>query len=122
MPAIPRPNAAPCCNFLRGVTGNLDGSLDWGTTGNSLVRADALVRLFAVEEVGNEFDDTRWRVEPSTTTILWMLDSSILESQRTFSTGSSATEQILAKLFETSTSERYRSRYPPKRESISMEV
>jgi hypothetical protein len=46
-------------SLLRGVTGK-DGSLDCGTIlGNSLVRVDAhLVRLFAVEEVGNEFDDT----------------------------------------------------------------
>jgi hypothetical protein len=42
---------------LSGVTGK-DGSLDCGTIGNSLVRVDALVRLFAIEEVGNEFDDT----------------------------------------------------------------
>jgi hypothetical protein len=41
-------------SLLRGVTGK-DGSLDCGTIGN---RVDALVRLFVVEEVGNEFDNT----------------------------------------------------------------
>jgi hypothetical protein len=59
-------------SFLRGVI-RKDGSLDCGTIGNSLVGADALaIRLFAVEEVGNEFDDTRQQVEPPTKTISWM--------------------------------------------------
>jgi hypothetical protein len=44
-------------SLLRGLAGK-DGSLDCGTIGNSLIRVDALVRLFDLEEVGNEFDDT----------------------------------------------------------------
>jgi NAD-specific glutamate dehydrogenase len=40
-------------SLLKDVTGK-DGSLDCGAIGNSLIRVDALVRLFAVEEVGNE--------------------------------------------------------------------
>jgi NAD-specific glutamate dehydrogenase len=40
-------------SLLRGITGK-DGSLDCGGIGDSLVRVDALVRLFAVEEVGNK--------------------------------------------------------------------
>ena len=43
--------------LFRGVTGK-DGSLDSSTIGNGLIRVNALVRLLAVEEVGNKFDDT----------------------------------------------------------------
>ena len=39
------------------VTGE-DSSLDSGTVSDCLIRVDALVRLLAIEEVGDELDDT----------------------------------------------------------------
>ena len=42
---------------LIGGVAEEDGSLDGRTMGNSFIRADALVGLLAIEEVGNKFDD-----------------------------------------------------------------
>ena len=70
------------------------GGLDCGTIDNSLIRVDALVGLPAYEKVGNKFEDTRIRVELLTKTISWTFDLSILESQRTFSTGSGVLRTI----------------------------
>ena len=44
--------------LLRGVAGE-NGSLDCGTTGERLIKVNALEELLAFEEVRNKFDDTR---------------------------------------------------------------
>ena len=44
-------------SLLRGVT-RKNGSLDGSTISDSFFGVDALVRFLAVEEVGNEFDNT----------------------------------------------------------------
>ena len=44
--------------FLRGVS-EQDNSMDCGSMSYSFVGVDALIRLFAVEEVRDKLDDTR---------------------------------------------------------------
>ena len=92
-------------SLLRGVTGK-EGSLDGSTIGNSLLRVDAPVRLLAVEEVGNKFDDTG---NTSGTT-----DQDDFMNVRLVDLGvakdllnrvKNGTEEILADLFKTGTSE-----------------
>jgi hypothetical protein len=59
--------------------------MNGGTANNSFIRFDALVRLHTIE-IRHKFDDTG---ELLTRIMLRMLALLILESQRTFSTGSS---------------------------------
>jgi hypothetical protein len=93
-------------SLLRSVTGK-DGSLDSSTIGNGLIRVDALVELLAVKEVGNKFDDTR---DTSGTTDqddfmnVRLVDLGVAEDL--LNRFKSTTEEILAELFETGTSER----------------
>ena len=91
--------------LLRGVTGK-DSSLDGSTIGNSLIRVDALVGLLAVEEVGNKLDDTR--NTSGTTDQDDFMDVRLIDlgvSKNLLNRFKSATEEILAELFETGTSE-----------------
>jgi hypothetical protein len=92
-------------SFFRGIAGQ-DGSLDGGAVGNSLVRVDALVGLLAVEEIGDELDDagnTGGSPDQDDFVDVGLVDLGVPEN---FLNGlKGATEQILAKLLETSTSQ-----------------
>ena len=93
-------------SLLRGVTGK-DGSLDGSTIGNSLIRVDTLVRLLAVEEVGNKFDDTGNTSGPTNQDDFMnvrLVDLGVAKDLLNRYKG--AIEEILAQLFETGTSER----------------
>ena len=92
--------------IFRGVTGK-DGSLHSSTIGNGLIRVDALVELLAIEEVGNEFDDT-WDTSGTTNQDDFM-DVRLIDLRVALDLLNrikSTAEKILAELFETRTSER----------------
>ena len=84
--------------LLRSVTGE-DSGLDGGTVGDGLVGVDRLVGLLAVEEVGDELDDTE---DTSRTTDeddlvhLGLVDLRIAENVL-----ARAAEEVLAELLET---------------------
>jgi len=89
----------------RGVTGQ-DSSLDGSSVGNGLVRVDGFVGLLAVEEVGDEFLDAR--DTGGTTDQDDLVDRGLVDlcvSEDTLNWLHSGAEEILAKLFETSTSD-----------------
>ncbi|KAF6742039.1 NAD-specific glutamate dehydrogenase-domain-containing protein [Ephemerocybe angulata] len=75
-------------SLLRGVAGE-NGGLDSGTVDDGM-GVDALVGPLAVVEVDTSLTIRGIRVDPPTRTTSWTVDLSILESRRTFSTGSRA--------------------------------
>jgi hypothetical protein len=80
--------------------------LDSGTVSDGLLRVDALVGLFAVEEVGDELDDT-WSTSGTTNqddlVDVGPVDLGVAEELLDGVEG--ASEKVLAQLLETSTSE-----------------
>ena len=92
-------------SLLRGVT-RKDGSQDGSTIGNSPIRVDALVRLLAIEEVGNKSDDmgnTSGTTDQDDFMDVRLVDLGVAEDF--LNRFKSTTEEILAELFETGTSE-----------------
>jgi hypothetical protein len=73
-------------------------AVDGSIIGKSLIRVDALAGLFAVEEVGNKFNDMGNTSETTDHIISWTFDLSILESRR------SIAEEILSELLKMDTS------------------
>jgi hypothetical protein len=109
-------------SLLRGVTGE-DSSLHCRTIGNSLIRGDALVGLLAIEEVGHKFDDARntcGTANQDDFMDVQFVNFGIAEDL--LDRVESTTEEILAQLFETSTSEGGVEVDTSKRESISNDV
>ena len=92
--------------LVRGLAGK-DGSLDSGTVCDSLVGVDRLVRLLAVEEVGNKLDDT-WDTSGTTNqdnfVDVGLVDLRVTEDL--LDGLESGAEEVLAELLETGTSER----------------
>jgi NAD-specific glutamate dehydrogenase len=91
-------------SLLRCVTGK-NGSLNGSTIRNSFIRVDNLVRLLAVEEVGNKFDDTR--DTSGTTDQHDFVDARLVDlgvTEDLLDRFKSTTEEILAQLFEMGTS------------------
>jgi len=81
--------------------------LHGGTISNSLVGVDALVGLLAIEEVGYEFDNTgntSRATNKNNLMHLTLVDLGVMEDL--LDGFESTTEEILAELLETSTSER----------------
>jgi hypothetical protein len=74
--------------LLRSITRELDGGLNGSTICSSLIAVDALVGSLPLKESETSLMIRGIRVEPPTRTISWTLDLSILESRRTFLTGS----------------------------------
>ena len=92
-------------SLLRSIT-RKDRSLDGSTIGNSLIRVNALVGLLAIEEVGNKFDDTRntsRATDQDDFMDIRLVDLGIAEDL--LNRIKSTTEEILAELFKTGTSE-----------------
>ena len=91
--------------LLRGVASE-DGSLDGSAVSNSLIQVDGFVRLFAIEEVGDEFDDA-WDASRATKeddlVNAVLVDLRITENLLDWLEG--RTEEVLAKFFETGTSD-----------------
>jgi hypothetical protein len=89
-------------NGVKKVSNLANGS----TISNSFIRVDALVGLFAADEIGNEFDDTG---ETSGTTdqddFMDVRLVNLRVAEDLLNRFKSTTEKILAELFETSTSE-----------------
>ena len=84
-----------------------DGSLDGSAVSNSLIRVRGFVRLFVVEEVGDELDDARdtSRVTNKDDLVNAVLvDLRIVENLLNWPEGQ--TEEVLAKFFEMGTSDR----------------
>ncbi|KXN85447.1 NAD-specific glutamate dehydrogenase [Leucoagaricus sp. SymC.cos] len=91
---------------LLGSVAREDSSLNSGTIGNSLIRVDALVGFLAVEEVGDELDDTGDTSGTTNKDDLVNVGFVNLGVTKDLLDGlKSATKEILAKLLETSTSE-----------------
>ena len=92
-------------SLFRGIAGQ-DGSLNCGAVGNSLIGVDALVGLLAVEEIGDELDDagnTSGSTDQDDLVDVGLVDLGVPEN---FLDGlKGATEEILAKFLETSTSQ-----------------
>ena len=92
-------------SLLRRIT-RKDGSLYCSTIGNSLIGVDTLVGLLAVEVLGDEFDDagdTRGTTDQDNFMNIPLVNFGVAEDL--LDGVKSATEQILAKLLETGTSE-----------------
>ena len=92
-------------SLIRGVTGK-DGNLDSSAICNSLIRVDVLVGLLAVEEVGNKFGnmrDTSGTTDQNDFMDVQFVDLGVTEDL--LNRFKSTTEEILAELFETGTSE-----------------
>jgi hypothetical protein len=93
-------------SLLGGIAGK-DGSLDSSTISNSLVGVNALVGFFAVKEVGNEFHDTGDTGGTADQNDFMDVRFVDLRVTKDLLDGiKSATEEILAQLFEASTSKR----------------
>ena len=92
-------------SLFRGIAGQ-DGSLDGGAVGNSLIRVDALVGLLAVEEIGDELDNagnTGGSTNQDDLVDVGLVDLGVPKNFLNRLKG--ATEEILAKFLETSTSQ-----------------
>ena len=92
-------------SLLRCVT-RKDGSQDGSTIGNNLIRVDAHFEFLAIEEVGNKFDDTRntrGTTDQDDFMDIRLVDLGIAEDL--LDRFKSITEEILAELFKTGTSE-----------------
>ena len=92
-------------SLLGGVTSK-DGGLNGGTVGNSFIWVNRLVRLLAVEEVGDELDST-WDTGRATNeddfVDVGLVDLRVAE--HLLNRLESRAEEILAQLLDTSTSE-----------------
>jgi len=92
--------------LFRGITRE-DSSLYSSTISNSLVRIDALVGLFSIEKVRYKFDDTgnaSRAANKDNLMHLTLVDLGVMKDL--FNWFESTTEEVLAKLLETGTSER----------------
>lgn len=92
-------------SLLRSITAQ-DSGLDSSAVGDSLVGVDALVGLFAVEEVGDELDNTRntsGTTDEDDFVDVRLVDLGIPENL--LDGLESATEKVLAEFLESSTGE-----------------
>jgi hypothetical protein len=92
-------------SLLRGVTRE-NGGLDGSTVGDGLIGVDALVGLLSVEEVGDELDDTGntgGTTDQDDLVDVGLVDLGVAEDLLDGVEG--ASEEVLAQLLETSTSE-----------------
>ena len=74
-------------SLLKGIAGQ-HGSLDGGAVATASSRLMLLLGSLSLKKSETSLTMRGIQVDPPTKTISWMLDLSILESRRTFSTGS----------------------------------
>ena len=87
--------------MLRGLTSE-DSGLDSSTVCNGFIRVDRLVRLLAVEEIGNELDDARNSCRSADENDFVDVSLVDLRIAKNFLNGlECGAEEILAKLLET---------------------
>ena len=100
------PTSTPPSSGRRVYNGLDQGGLDCSTVGDGLIRVNALVGLLSVEKVGDELDDTRntgGTTDQDDLVDVSLVDLGVMEDLLNGVEG--ASEEVLAQLLESSTSE-----------------